>query len=66
MELDEAMKLLKKIVKPTGTIDMNHIDLTLVPVPELPKYQKALMVSQEAIKEGKISKDELMRQLNLG
>lgn len=65
MELDEALKLLKKIVKYPGTIEQRHLDLTLAPADELPKYQEAIRVSQEAIKEGKISRDEFMRKVQL-
>lgn len=65
MELDTAIELLKKTVKYTGTNDSKHIDLTLVPADELPKYQEALITGQEAIKEGQITRDEFMRRLNL-
>ena len=65
VELDEAIRLLKKAVKHTGTINQKHIDLSIVPAVELPKYENALKVSQMAIKDGKISKEEFMRRMDL-
>lgn len=65
MDLNQAIELLKKTVKYTGTNDSKHIDLTLVPVDELPKYQEALVATQAAIKEGEITRDEFMRRVNL-
>lgn len=66
MDLDAAIEILKNAVKYTGTIDQKHIDLTLVPIQERPKYEKALVVSQLSIKEGKISRDEFLRRVHLG
>ncbi|HXH29416.1 MAG TPA: hypothetical protein VNJ01_01265 [Bacteriovoracaceae bacterium] len=65
MELDKAIELLRKAVKYTGVIDQKHIDLTLVPVAERAEYEKALVISQTAIKEGKISREEFLKQVNL-
>ncbi len=65
MELDSAIALLKNAVKYTGTIDQKHIDLTLVPSKDRAKFEKALVVSQVAIKDGKISRDEFLRRLEL-
>lgn len=65
MELDEAIQLLKKTVKYPGTVDQKHIDLTLVPAAELPIYEHAIKVSQLAIKEGKISKEDFKRRVDL-
>ena len=65
MELDKAISLLKNAVKYTGTIDQKHIDLTIIPAEERGTYEKALMISQLAIKDGKITRDEFLRRLNL-
>lgn len=65
MNLDEAIELLKVAVKPTGTNEEKHIDLGLVPNQDKAKYQKALAVSQLAIREGKITKDEFNKRVNL-
>jgi hypothetical protein len=65
MGLEEALKLLKNAVKNCGTIDQMHIDLTVVAASERETYQKALAISALAIKEGKITRDEFMKRLNL-
>jgi hypothetical protein len=65
VELIEAIALLKKTVKNAGTIDQKHIDLTLVPAEELPKYQEALKTAQKAIKEGIMGRDEFNRRVHL-
>jgi hypothetical protein len=65
MELETAIELIRKAVKNAGTVDQNHIDLTLVPAKDLATYKVALMVSQTAIKEGKITRDEFLRQAHL-
>jgi hypothetical protein len=65
MELDEAIRLLKKTVKNNGTNDNNHIDFTLVPANELPKYEKALRLVKLAIMEGKISQDDFAARVHL-
>lgn len=65
MELEEAIQLLKRAVKHPGTMDQKHIDLTIIPTVEHPKYFEAMKVSQESIKEGKISRDEFNRRVGL-
>lgn len=65
MDLDEAIKLLRSAVKNNGTNDQKHIDLALVPVKEQPLYEKALVISQMSIIEGKISRDEFLRRVHL-
>ncbi len=65
MQLYEAIELLKNAVKFCGTIDQKHIDLTIVAAEKRSTYEKALAVSQLSVKEGKISRDELLRQLGL-
>ncbi len=66
MELDQAIEMMKKIVKNNGTTDINTVDLGLVPALERPKYQKALIVIKVAIMEGKISQDEVFGRAQLG
>lgn len=66
MELDDAVKLLKRAVKyPENDFGEKRIDLSLVPVEEIPKFQEAMRVSQTSIKEGKISRDEFNRRVGL-
>jgi len=65
VEINQAIELLKRAVKYTGVIDQKHIDLTVVPVEEKPKYEEALKVAMSAIKEGTISRDEFNRRVRL-
>lgn len=65
MELEEAIKLLKRAVKYPGTIDQKHIDLTIIPVEEHAKFEQAMQVSQASIKEGKMSREEFNRRVGL-
>lgn len=65
MQLEEAIELVKKIVKNNGVNGESHIDLGLVSTEERPVYEKALIVSQLAIKSGKITKDDFERRTNL-
>lgn len=66
MDLEQAIELLKRVVKNNSTNDENHLDLTLVPTEDKPKYQKALIVAQLAIQEGKITKDDFKHRIHLG
>jgi len=65
MSLDEAVIILRNAVKPAGTIDQKHIDLTLIPVRDREKYEKALIVSQLAVRNGALTKEELFARLLL-
>lgn len=65
MTLDEAILLLQKTVKLSENNDQKHIDLGLVPTEQKPMYEEALIVSQLAIRDGKISRDEFRRKVNL-
>jgi hypothetical protein len=65
MELEEAVHILKKIVKNNSTNGENHFDLTLVPAVEKPLYVEALKVSQQSIKDGVITKDDFLRRVHI-
>jgi len=65
VELNEAIETLKKAVKYPGTIDQKHIDLTVIPVDQKPKFEAALVVAMTAIKEGTITRDEFNRRVHL-
>lgn len=65
VELNDAIALIKKTVKNAGTIDQKHIDLTLVPAEEQPRYVEALKTVQTAIKGGIIGRDEFNRRVHL-
>ena len=65
VEINQAIELLKRAVKHTGTIDQKHIDLTVIPVEDKPKYEEALVVDMTAIKAGTITRDEFNRRVRL-
>ncbi len=65
MSLDEAILILRNAVKHTGTIDQKHIDLTLVPATDRARYEQALMVTQMAVKDGILTRDDLFARLLL-
>ncbi len=65
MNIDEAVNLVRHAVKHTGTIDQKHIDLTVVPAEDRPRYESALAICHAAVKAGEISRDELLRRLGL-
>lgn len=65
MDLEQAIVLLKRIVKENGTNDMKHLDVGLVSTEERPAYEKALIVAKLAMIEGKITQDELFSKIHL-
>jgi hypothetical protein len=65
MELEQALELIKKLVKNNGTNDSKHIDIGLIPADERPVYEKALKVAKLAMMEGKLSQDEFQARVHL-
>lgn len=65
MTLDEAIALVRRAVKHTGTIDQKHIDLTVVPAAERASYENALAELRASVTAGAITRDELDRRLGL-
>ena len=65
MDLEQAIELLKNAVKNNSTNDENHLDLTLIPIEDKPKYQKALVIAQLAIQEGKLTKEDFKHRIHL-
>jgi hypothetical protein len=65
MDLDQALALIKKLVKNNGTNDTKHIDIGLVSADERPEYEKALRVAKLAIVQGKLSKEDFESQVKL-
>lgn len=65
MDLNHAIELLKNAVKFTGTIDQKHIDLSIIPAEKRDLYEKAMAVSALSIKDGKITRDEFLRRIQL-
>jgi hypothetical protein len=65
MTLDDCFSLVRNAVKPTGVIDQNHIDLTIIPAAERPRYEAALVQLQQAVKENQLTKEDMLRRLGL-
>ena len=65
MELEQALEIVKKAVKFTGTIDQKHIDPTLVAADRRLELEQAMRICQEHIKSGQISRDEFNRRVHL-
>ncbi len=65
MGLEEALELIKKLVKNNATNDSKHIDLGLVSADERPQYEKALRLAKLAIIEGKMTQDEFSTRVHL-
>ena len=65
MELEQAIELLKTVVKNNGVNDERHIDLTLIPVDQKAKFEKAMVVSKMAILDGKITQEDFKRLVHL-
>lgn len=65
MTLEQAIELVRKAVKFTGSIDQKHIDLTLVPAEERPTYEKALARLALEVSKGTLTKDVLNSRLHL-
>ncbi|MDH4468861.1 MAG: hypothetical protein QE271_12450 [Bacteriovoracaceae bacterium] len=58
MTTEQAIELLKKIVKPSTALDeFRHFDLSLVSVEERPRYQAAIKVVAHALKTKEITQD---------
>jgi len=65
MTIDQAIQLVRKAVKFTGTIDQKHIDLTTLPAEQRPEVEKALAVLGLAVKAGTMTKDDMFHRLHL-
>ena len=67
MKLDEAIELLKDVVRPSTSALDNHkrIELTLVDASERPQYQKALAICRASVAQGLLSEDDLKTRLGM-
>lgn len=64
-DLNEAIELLKNAVGDSHLKNQKYVDLTRIPAPERPKYQKALLVTRTMVEHGKITEEELKLRLGL-
>lgn len=65
IDLDQAISILKNAVKDSHLKNQKHIDLTLIDAEERDRYQLALFVAQNAVKENIISERDLKTRLGL-
>ncbi|MGK0367043.1 MAG: hypothetical protein ACI9QD_000176 [Thermoproteota archaeon] len=64
MELDQAIKTLKKTVKPSTSLDeFLHMDLSLIPAAEQEEYQLALKTIYKLIYEGELTMEAVRSKL---
>ena len=66
MTLDEAITILKNVVKYSEVKNQKHLDLTLVSAQERPLYQTALVVANLEVEKGTLSQDDLKSRLGIG
>ena len=65
LSFDEAITLLKKIVKFSEVKNQKHIDLSICTAPERPLCQKALVVVNLEVQKGTLTQDQLKIKLGL-
>ena len=65
MTVDEAIGLLKRIVKYSAVPGQKHLDFTLVNAPEREKYELAMIIVKKAVQEGHLKEIELKSRLGL-
>ncbi len=65
MQLEAAIKVVKKYVKMSAVENQPHIDLTLVDAHERHEVQKALAALKMYVKKGEISDADLNQELGL-
>lgn len=65
MTVQEAIKLLKNIVKDSHLDDQKHLDLTLAPAEKRDEYNYAIMLVRQEVAQGRMSEEELKSTLGL-
>lgn len=63
--LDEAIALLRTIVKYSAVEGQKHIDFTIGAADNKIHYQKALMLAQNEVEKGTLTADELKQRIGL-
>ena len=63
--LDEAIVLLKRIVKYSAVEGQKHLDLTVALAEDRHHFQKALMFVNKEVEAGSLTQDELKKRLGL-
>lgn len=65
MTLNEAVSLLKKVVKFSEVKNQKHIDLSLCVAHERPLYQRALVIANDEVQKGTLTQAELLSRLGI-
>ena len=65
MNIEEALKIVKKAVKSSHIKNQPHVDLSLCTAQERPIAQEALMYLQAEVSKGNMTEDELKEKLGL-
>jgi hypothetical protein len=65
LSLDEAVTLLKKIVKFSEVKNQKHIDLSLSLAEDRPRYQKALAIVNLEVEKGTLTENQLKIKLGI-
>ena len=65
LSIDEAINLLRPMVKYSAIPGQKHLDLTLANVDELPKYKRALARLELAKRKGETTEAEVKQKLGL-
>ena len=65
VELSAAIKILQQYIKESAIPGQRHISPDLVNASDLPTYQQALEVTNKAVLQGELSREQLLHQLGL-
>lgn len=65
MEIEQAINLLKNVVKYSHLDNQKHLDLAVAVAHERPEYEKALMIVTAAVARGEMTDSELKTKLGL-
>ncbi len=65
MSFEEAVQFLKKTVKYSAVKNQKHLDPTLISADQVDTYNLAMYTVNDAVEQGKLSRDELLQTLGL-
>lgn len=65
MDFQDAVTFLKKFVKESAVPGQKHISPDLVNANELPQFQEAMTITNNAVVKGEITREELTRLLGV-
>ena len=65
MTLQEAVAILQNYVKESAVPGQMHISADLVSIEDMPRFEEAMKMTNNAVLKGEITREELLRQLGL-